>query len=60
MEVVEMSGHNQGGPEQIDPGKAGNAFLQGFAGCLGVGVAVAVVLVLIVVGCAAMAQHGGH
>jgi hypothetical protein len=47
-------------PEKIDPAKAGNAFLQGFAGCLGIGLALAVVMILLVVGCAVLAAHGQH
>jgi hypothetical protein len=43
-------------PERVDPGKAGNAFLQGFAGCLGIGAAVAVALLVLLVGCSALAH----
>lgn len=43
-------------PEKIEPAKAGNAFLQGFAGCLGIGMALLVALVVLVAGCSALAH----
>jgi hypothetical protein len=47
-----MAGQNMGRD-------AGNSFLSGFSGCLGVGFAVIVVCLLVLAGCAALA-HGVH
>lgn len=44
-------------PEKLQPAKAGNAFLQGFAGCLGIGAALLVVGLFILVGCSILSQH---
>jgi hypothetical protein len=44
-------------PERIEPAKAGNAFLQGFAGCLGVGAALFCCLVALLFLAVACSHH---